>query len=213
MEQVLLWDSPTLPDPLRAGILSCGEEAGALLLEALAEPQVVDGHAGAHVVQLLADLAYTDAIQALVDLVWEEPFWDAPANAVARFGPAAVPHLLAVVEANPSRVIAVLAQCAAGTRDRRVRELLATHLSEDPAMAAPCVADFGDPSLLPDLLRCLEHTTPEYNPAPYARRPILALLEAITSLGGSAGALGHRKVSEAYALRLAEQGSPVEVHA
>lgn len=205
VEQVLQWDSPTLPAPLRAGVLSCGAEAGALLLDALAEPSVVDGHAGAHVVQLLADLAYADAIQALVDLVWEEPFWDAPAEAVVRFGTAAVPALLAVVEANPSRVISVLARCAAGSRHPQVRELLATYLSEDPAMAAPCVADFGDPAMLPHLLRCLEATTPEYNPSPYARRPILALLEAIEALGGQAGALGHAKLRDAYATRLAEQ--------
>lgn len=213
VSQVLQWDSPTLPDPLREGVLSCGSEAGALLLEALAEPSVVDGHAGAHVVHLLADLGYTAAIRTLVDLVWEEPFWDAPAQAVARFGLAAVPALLSVVEANPSRVIAVLAKCAAGSRDAQVRDLLDTYLSEDPALAAPCIADFGDPSMVANLLRCLAATTPEYNPSPYARRPVLALIEAIEALGGDAGPLGRAKLQYAYAMRLAEQPRRATIHA
>lgn len=208
VQQVLQWESPTLPSPLRDGVLSCGEQAGALLLEALAEPTVVDGHAGSHVVQLLADLAYTDAIGALVDLVWEEPFWDAPAEALARFGVAAVSPLMRVIEANPSRVIAVLARCAAGSADPRVRELLADYLAEDPAMAAPCVADFADRSLVPRLVQCLGNTSPEVDPRPYARRPVLALVEAICALGADPGELGRAKLREAYACRLAEGAGP-----
>ena len=213
VQQVLQWDFPTLPAPLRDGVLSCGAEAGALLLEALAEPAVVDGYAGGHVVGLLAELGYVDAIQALVDLVWEEPFWDAPAEAVVQFGATAVPALMAVVDANPCRVIAVLARCASGSGHPRVRELLANYLSEDPALAAPCIADFGDASLLPDLMRCLAATTPEMNPQPYARRPILALMEAIHTLGGDSGELGRAKLREAYACRLAEQPATHDIHA
>ena len=182
---------------MKEEILTCGDVAGPWLHEAMGQPGVT-GPAKVMIMELLAELRYTPAIPALLSVIDEEPFWDAPVRALRSFGADAVPALLPVVRHRP-HLLEVLAECASPP-DPDVREVLMSMLWELPGHAARALRQLGDPESIPALLSRLATVTIDRREL-FAGQEILALIEAVEALGGDAGALGRQREAQVYAAR------------
>ena len=200
VQQVVQCTQESLPEAVRHGVHACGEAAGPWLHEALLHPDVRRGVAVEHVLQLLSELRYEPALLPIVDLIVDEPFWAAPAEAIARYGAEAVPTLLLLVGRDPAALLEPLAVCATGTRDPDVREALVAHLWDLPGLAAQALVHFGDPGAVPALLSRLATLTIDRRQL-FAGQAVLEVVAAVEHLGGDPGALGRQRIAEVEAAR------------
>jgi hypothetical protein len=115
-----------------------------------------------HAIDLLGELAFTPAIPALLRMLTntqpDSLLLLVICQALSAMGPALVEPALAAHPTAPEHAQLFLreALASADVQDPRIRELLLTALEEGAPMYASQLADYGDPSTVPALLRALE---------------------------------------------------------
>lgn len=204
VELVRACDEPDLPHQVREGVLRDGSESTPHLLELLHDDDVLNEYGAIHAIALLGELREPSAISELVRLLVDEPgtrLAEAADEALRAFGTQALPALLAAMESDADCVAYTLGGCAAllGPAEpafAEVREALVALLEPDPAFAADCLVQLGDPSVLPDMVRALEQAPIHESDGMVAGQAIVELVRAIERLGGDAGELGRRRLSE-----------------
>lgn len=199
VQQVERSPATDLADYVRRGVLSCGDAAGPLLLEFLAEPAHWDTRVAEHAIVLLGELRYAPALPAIADLAWDAPAYALEVGeALAAFGDDAIPPLVVHLQDGLVGVVDILVALARGKGRSDVREAIRGVLFERPEYVVPHLADLGDPELLPDMMQLLERldeTDPEL------RHEIVELVDAIEALGGDPGELGAHKSHTVRAAR------------
>jgi hypothetical protein len=211
----LLEHTETLPESLRAHILTRGAEAVEPLVELLLDEPLADvtapgeGYAPIHAVKLLAQLKAPEAISAMVRRLLHsapgEVLYDALLFALEELGPAVAPAALdalasASTEEERFGLLSVLSRC--GVQDERIYTALLAQLQEDPAAAAMNLAVYGDPRAIEPLSRVLSaHEVDEDVEDLFANQNIIELKHAIEELGGTLDAAQLDKVERALRSR------------
>ncbi|HYO67323.1 MAG TPA: SEC-C metal-binding domain-containing protein [Archangium sp.] len=207
----LLEHTETLPESLRAHILSRGAEAVEPLVELLLDEPLAyvtapgEGYAPIHAVRLLAQLKGPEAISAMVRrLMHSEPgdvLHDALLYALEELGPAVAPAALeALASAGTSDerfgLLSVLSRC--GVQDERIYAALMAQLEEDPIAAAMNLSVYGDPRAIEPLTRVLVAQEVDEDAVDlFANQNIIELQHAIEELGGTLDAAQLDKVDRA----------------
>lgn len=122
-----------------------------------------------HAANILAKLKAVEAIEPMLDLLshteYLDLFSDTFVNALKSFGPSALePALIAYFEAddeNRGYIAEILSDIQ--VRDPRILSILVNILQEDPVFGADLLAEYGDPTALPELSHRLDSCKPHEN--------------------------------------------------
>jgi hypothetical protein len=204
-----------LPDELHDRIGALGEAARGPLVELIdrralrREDAPGEGMTPVHAVRLLAKLPPTDEdvrllVAALAELDLMSMLANEMGRALAGWGPAAAPTILAAVARRPSATareayLDVLSKC--GVRSDAIYELLLAYLAEGAELAPGFLAYYGDARALPELHRRFEALELDPEPSLFANQPVFEFADAVTSLGGTLTPLESAMMDETHALR------------
>lgn len=187
-----------LPAEVEQRIVMHRDAAVAPLIQVLEDRSLLEidapgeGCAPLHAARLLGELRATKAIapllRALQDSSCRELFAEEACEALVQMGPAALePVLRAHAEsAEPDHLLdfeAIL--CRLEVWDERVFERLVEALARDPAHAASCLVEYGDPRALVPLSRALDAYEPAEDEHFFFGQAAIQLGAAIQKLGGS----------------------------
>lgn len=209
VEQVRHCDEPYLPEEVREGVLVEGSESLPHLLELLHDDDVLNEFGALHAIALLGELRDHSAIPDLVRLLVDEPgtrLAEAADEVLRVFGVAALPALLDAMKTDADCVAFTLGGCAAGLERSgegfaEVRAALVHLLESDPAFAADCLVQLGDPEVLPSMMSALADTPIDESDGMVAGQAVVELVRAIERLGGNPGDLGRRRMREVDLVR------------
>jgi hypothetical protein len=187
-----------LPSSLKDRIVSLGSEAVPLLLEILADEDLLDsdapgsGWAPVHATTLLADLGAVDSIEPMLHLLsLTEPgyiMYDQLLFALPRLGPAVLEPALRAYQESPDAeywesICAVLSRLE--LKDDRIFSILVQQLERTPDLGAGYLADYGDPRALRHLSRAFDRMQIEEDDHLLANQSLIEIQAAIEDLGGA----------------------------
>ena len=184
---------------LREAILSVGSAAVPFLIEILQDEDLHasedpgGGWAPIHAVGLLGELHATEAIEPMLEVLADSSLDDIINSkivfALEAMGKPALEPALAAYAANTDpdfrgALICVLAGLK--IKDERIFNILLDELARGEGIAPGLLAEYGDPSALPALIRAFDEFKIDPNPDhPLANQDIVELQSAIEDLGGT----------------------------
>lgn len=208
---------PELDTDTARDIADLGPQAVPALLDVLLDPKLQDAEgtpceAPVHAARLLGVLRPVQAVAPMLGLLAElapdDPLAAAVSMALQDAGaPARDQVLQALVREQDPDVKAAFADVLAGlgVRDAEVKAALLEFFREDPGFGATCLAGYGDPDVLPELLAAFDvHEIVEdwdFDDPRFPTAVILDVGEAVQSLGGDLGPTRTYKLGEARRVR------------
>jgi hypothetical protein len=213
VRHLLLAAGEKLPPSSRDTILEQGSLAIPALLQIFEEEKLRlsdapgEGWAPIHAAELLGALKATEAAAPMLRVLSRTDPLTILHNqilvVIKKLGDVVVePALKAYAETNDSEhqssLCAVLA--GAGVHDDRILTILRRQLQEELVIGASCLAEYGDPRALPDLLRALDECRVDDSDNLFANDAVLELKAAILELGGTLTTAQASKIERATRL-------------